>query len=92
MSTLREYVKLRYAGDCKCGDCQLVPAKVLYEEDAKYDAMVATLTEAERFMSYFAGETGGSFVGPGTPQSCLAQIRQSLAVTRPDTSQTRGTP
>jgi flagellar basal body-associated protein FliL len=36
------------------------------------------LMEAERFMAYFAGETGGSFVGPGTPQSCLAQIRAAL--------------
>lgn len=37
------------------------------------------LVEAERFMAYFAGETGGTFVGPGTPQSCLAQIRAALA-------------
>lgn len=40
--------------------------------------MRAALEEAERFMAYFAGETGGSFVGPGTPQSCLAQIRAAL--------------
>jgi hypothetical protein len=43
MSALREYVKLRYMGDCKCGDCQLVPTKVLYEEDAKFDAIVKAL-------------------------------------------------
>lgn len=40
--------------------------------------MKAALEEAERFMAYFAGETGGSFVGPGTPQTCLAQIRAAL--------------
>jgi hypothetical protein len=39
------------------------------------------LEEAERFMAYFAGETGGSFVGPGTPTSCLEQIRAALSRT-----------
>lgn len=38
------------------------------------------LHEAERFMAYFAGETGGVFVGEGTPASCLAAIREALAV------------
>ena len=42
--------------------------------------MIDALREAERFMAYFAGETGGSFVGPGTPKSCLEQIREALAV------------
>lgn len=36
------------------------------------------LVEAERFMAYFSGETGGTFVGPGTPQKCLEQIRAAL--------------
>jgi hypothetical protein len=79
MSALREYVKMKYVGDCKCGDCQLVPTKVLYEQDANIEKLVQALTEAERFMSYFAGETRGSFVGPGTPKSCLKQIRAALS-------------
>jgi hypothetical protein len=41
--------------------------------------MFDALREAERFMAYFAGETGGPFVGPGTPQSCLVQIRSALS-------------
>lgn len=36
------------------------------------------LHEAERFMAYFAGETGNTFVGPGTPSTCLALIRAAL--------------
>ena len=40
--------------------------------------LVATLREAERFMAYFANETDGVFVGPGTPQTCLEQIRSAL--------------
>ena len=35
------------------------------------------LREAERFMSYFSGETD-TFVGPGTPAECLAQIRAAM--------------
>ena len=45
MSALREYVKLRYMGDCKCGDCQLVPTKVLFEQDAKFDVMLQALEQ-----------------------------------------------
>jgi hypothetical protein len=26
---LREFTALKYAGDCKCGKCQLVPRKVV---------------------------------------------------------------
>jgi hypothetical protein len=40
----------------------------------------AALREAERFMSYFAGETN-AFVGPGTPETCLAEIRAALGST-----------
>ncbi len=36
------------------------------------------LTETERFMAYFAGETGGHFVGGGAPKTCLEQIRKVL--------------
>lgn len=42
------------------------------------ERLVAALKEAERFMAYFAGETGNVFVGPGTPTSCLRQIRTAL--------------
>jgi hypothetical protein len=42
--------------------------------------MIDALREAERFMAYFSFETGGHFVGPGTPQQCLAQIREALGV------------
>jgi hypothetical protein len=41
--------------------------------------VVAALHEAERFLAYFAGETDGVFVGPGTPKSALAQIRAALS-------------
>lgn len=29
MSSLREYRKMKYMGDCKCGNCQLVPLHVI---------------------------------------------------------------
>jgi hypothetical protein len=48
-------------------------------EDRRYDALVKALTEAERFMAYFANETGGHFVGDGTPTTCLAEIRAALS-------------
>ena len=41
--------------------------------------VLAALVEARRFIEYFAGETDGMFVGPGTPKSCLAQIDAALA-------------
>ena len=37
------------------------------------------LREAERFISYYSGETDGCFVGTGTPSKCLEQIRAALA-------------
>lgn len=43
-----------------------------------YGTYIAALKDAERFMAYFAGETGGTFVGPGTPTTCLAKIRAAL--------------
>ena len=39
------------------------------------------LAEAERFMAYFAGETESTFVGPGTPSTCLLTIRAALGKT-----------
>lgn len=44
------------------------------------EALLKALKEAERFMTYFAGEQPYHFVGPGTPTSCLAQIRDAIAV------------
>jgi hypothetical protein len=48
-------------------------------EDRRYEALTKALTEAERFMSYFANETDGHFSGDGTPTTCLAEIRAALA-------------
>lgn len=47
-------------------------------EVAKLALLKEALQEAERFMAYFANETGGHFVGPGTPTTCLDQIRTAL--------------
>lgn len=52
------------------------------------ERVLSALIEAERFMAYFAGETGGQFVGAGTPESCLKQIRGALALTGNDRSAT----
>lgn len=46
------------------------------ERNAK---MIAALKEAERFLSYFSGETGDFFEGSGTPQGCLKQIRAAIS-------------
>lgn len=53
------------------------------EKNAEIARLRSALKEAERFMSYFANETGGHFVGPGTPETCLAQIRAALWVEKP---------
>lgn len=37
--TLREYLKLKYMGDCKCGHCQLVPAEVIEHAAAVLEAL-----------------------------------------------------
>jgi hypothetical protein len=44
---------------------------------SRIEALEAALREAERFMAYFA-DGATSFVGPGTPTSCLATIRAAL--------------
>jgi hypothetical protein len=43
----------------------------------RIETLEAVLLEAERFMAYFA-DGATSFVGPGTPISCLAKIRATL--------------
>jgi len=53
---------------------------------ANVRTLAAALKEAQRFISYFAGETGGTFVGPGTPQSCLEQIVTALHYDGHDTN------
>lgn len=48
MTNLREYRKMKYMGDCKCGDCQLVPLAVLNEQILQFDRLqdlVKTLIE-----------------------------------------------
>lgn len=36
---LRERMKLRYAGDCKCGNCQLIPADLVAEAADLLDSL-----------------------------------------------------
>jgi hypothetical protein len=36
----REFLKLKYIGDCKCGDCQLVPAAVLEAWAVQFEALI----------------------------------------------------
>lgn len=55
----------------------------LASRNLRITGLEETLKDTERFMSYFAGETCGSFVGPRTPTSCLERIRRILAVSRP---------
>lgn len=43
MTDLREYTAMKYAGDCKCGKCQLVPRHVLDECIAERDVLVKAL-------------------------------------------------
>ncbi len=83
-------------GSCpKCGARSNEPCpealRIAYEQR---DILIRALTEAERFMAYFANETDGHFVGPGTPTTCLAEIRSALAgcahppAQRPDVEKT----
>lgn len=39
MSELKEYLKLKYMADCKCGKCRLVPDHVLAALDVEIDAL-----------------------------------------------------
>lgn len=47
---------------------------------AKLAEQEAALREAARFMAYFSGDGDdpNTFVGPGTPKSCLDMIRSAL--------------
>lgn len=51
----------------------------LASRNLRITGLEETLKETERFMSYFAGETGGHFVGDGTPTTCLARVRRILS-------------
>ena len=51
--------------------------------------MYAVLEQAERFVAYFAGEAENSFVGPGTPKTCLAAIRAVRAKARGEPDATK---
>lgn len=44
-----------------------------------HDEMLAALKDAKRFIEYFAGETNNTFVGEGTPKTCLAGVRAAIA-------------
>lgn len=50
----------------------------LASRNLRVTGLEETLKDAQRFMEYFAGETGGHFVGDGTPATCLAKIRRIL--------------
>lgn len=45
--TPSEYLKLKYIGDCKCGDCQLVPATVLQAWENSHASLKARIDELE---------------------------------------------
>ena len=60
-------------------DAGVVPLTLVHAAD-RIEALEAALREAERFMAYFCNETDGQFDGPGTPSSCLAEIRAALAL------------
>jgi hypothetical protein len=58
--------------------------KVINDKLAIIDIQRDALSEAERFMAYFANETDGRFIGTGTPTTCLAQIRAALPAPTPE--------
>lgn len=60
------------------GSQTLIPNDASVAHPDPVERMREALVEAERFMAYFAGETGNTFVGPGTPETCLVQIRGAL--------------
>lgn len=67
------------AGSCfDKGQCGCRNGEALTADASLHAELVAALEESHRFMEYFAGETGGRFVGPGTPKSCLQQIDSVL--------------
>lgn len=79
MSALREYVKLRYMGDCKCGDCHLVPVKILFEQDAKFDELVSTLQFLLEILEFECVQRGTDMTSPPTPASAIGRARAILA-------------
>lgn len=63
MSALYEYTKLKYAGDCKCGECQLVPMSVVISTDEAHDQMLSALSALDAYWSEdFPGGPDGSRV------------------------------
>lgn len=43
VAQLRERMKLKYMGDCECGQCQLVPAKLIEEAAATIELAMRVL-------------------------------------------------
>ena len=65
----------RFVSDSYQHDLELA---ILRHFEARTVAQQEALKEAERFLEYFTSEGPRSFVGPGTPKSCLAAIRAAL--------------
>ena len=59
-------------------DLNVQAANIIEELMAERDRLREALKNAERFLSYFSGETNGFFEGSGTPRTCLATIRATL--------------
>ena len=44
---IREYFKIKYAGDCKCGNCHLVPTEVLESWRQSFEDLAVAADTAE---------------------------------------------
>jgi hypothetical protein len=70
--------EFRHCAGLPSGDERDANAALIARAVNSFEALVSALREAERFLDYFA-EGRTAFVGPGTPKSCLAQVRAALA-------------
>lgn len=77
LSLLQQLEQQRYE-NVKISDQSGARLKLINDKLSIIDVQRDALSEAERFMAYFANETDGHFSGPGTPTTCLAEIRAAL--------------
>lgn len=61
---LREYLKLKYAGDCKCGHCSLVPDAVIQRAASEIDCLRLVLA---RYMDAYPAFRIKPTGAPGSP-------------------------